>query len=135
MQRAELPGFYEGEQLAKAYANMDVFVFPSETETFGNVVQEANASGVPSIVTNEGGPKFIVRHGETGFTAKSFAEFVKYSLELMDNPDKLQEMKKKSREFAMSRSWDAVFESVYEAYDVAYEMNLRQKEAEFSKVK
>lgn len=135
MQRAELPGFYEGEQLANAYANMDVFVFPSETETFGNVVQEANASGVPSIVTNEGGPKFIVRHGETGFTAKSFAEFVKYSLELMDNPDKLQEMKKKSREFAMSRSWDAVFESVYEAYDVAYEMNLRQKEAEFSKVK
>ena len=138
MRQAELPGFFDGEQLSEAYANMDVFVFPSETETFGNVIQEANASGVPSIVTSVGGPKFIVRHGETGFIAKNFAEFVRYALVLMDNPDKLQEMKKKSRQFAMSRSWNAVFDGVYTAYEEAYAMNLRQneeKEAELNKAK
>lgn len=120
MKQAEFTGFVEGEDLARAYANMDVFVFPSETDTFGNVIQEANASGVPSIVTDKGGPKFIVRNGETGFIAKSFDDFVKYSLELVDNSEKLSKMKQASREFALSRSWDAIFESVYEAYEEAY---------------
>ncbi|MCY7375188.1 MAG: glycosyltransferase [Pyrinomonadaceae bacterium] len=117
MSRVEVTGFLDGERLSEAYANMDVFVFPSETETFGNVVQEANSSGVPAIVTNQGGPKFIVRHDETGFVAENFGEFVKYALELMNNPPKLLEMKKRSREVALSRSWDAVFEKVYRAYD------------------
>lgn len=117
---AEFTGFLDGRQLSEAYANMDVFVFPSETDTFGNVIQEANASGVPSIVTAQGGPKFIVRAGETGFVAKNPADFVKFSIELMDKPEKLAEMKRASREFARSRSWDAVFEKVYQAYDECY---------------
>ena len=45
---------------------MDLFVFPSHTDTFGNVVLEALATGVPAIVTPDGGPKTIVRDGETG---------------------------------------------------------------------
>ena len=117
MSRVEVTGFLEGERLAAAYANMDVFVFPSETETFGNVIQEANSSGVPAIVTNLGGPKYIVRHNETGFVAENFDDFVKYSLELMNDSRKLSEMKTKSRELALSRSWDAVFEKVYQGYD------------------
>ncbi len=117
MSRVEVTGFLEGERLSAAYANMDVFVFPSETETFGNVVQEANASGVPAIVTDQGGPKYIVRHEETGFIAENFDRFVEYSLELMNNPEKLSAMKKRSRETALLSSWDAVFESVYRAYD------------------
>lgn len=116
LKNAEFTGFLEGERLAEAYANMDVFVFPSETDAFGNVAQEANASGVPSIVTDQGGPKFIVRHGETGFIASGLDDFVRYSIELMDDAGKLAEMKKRSRDFAMSRSWDSVFESVYDAY-------------------
>lgn len=128
LKNAEFTGFLDGERLQEAYANMDVFVFPSETETFGNVVQEANAAGVPCIVTNQGGPKFIVRHGETGFIAEDFADFVKYTLELMNNPDKLAEMKKASRTFASSRSWDAIFESVYEAYEEVLKISSRNKE-------
>lgn len=120
MQNAEFTGFVEGEKLAQAYANMDVFVFPSETDTFGNVIQEANASGVPSIVTDKGGPKFIVRENETGFVAKNFDDFVRYALDLLDNSEKLSKMKKASREFALSRSWDAIFKGVYEAYEEAY---------------
>lgn len=116
LQNADFTGFLDGEPLSEAYANMDVFVFPSETDAFGNVAQEANASGVPAIVTDQGGPKFIVRHGETGFIAKDLNEFVRYTIELMDDREKLAELKRNSREFAMSRSWDAVFESVYDAY-------------------
>ena len=126
MTSAEITGFLDGERLAAAYANMDVFVFPSKTETFGNVVQEANASGVPAIVTNEGGPKFVVRHNETGFIAENFEDFVKYSLELIGDAEKLAQMKKQSRELALSRSWDAVFQDVYKAYEETY--NIAQAE-------
>ncbi len=116
MKTAEFTGFIDGEQLAEAYANMDVFVFPSETDAFGNVAQEAHASGVPVIVSDKGGPKYIVRHGETGFVAANFEDFVKYSTELYDDREKLGTMKAISRENAMSRSWDSIFEGVYEGY-------------------
>ncbi|MDQ3321538.1 MAG: glycosyltransferase [Acidobacteriota bacterium] len=121
MRTAEFPGFLDGERLSEAYANMDVFVFSSDTDAYGNVVQEANAAGVPCLVTDRGGPKFIVQTGKTGFVAKNLDEFVKFSIELMDNPEKLAQMKQDSRQFALSRSWDAVFESVYDAYGAAKE--------------
>ena len=114
---------------------MDVFVFPSETDAFGNVAQEANASGVPAIVTNQGGPKFIIKHNESGFIAENADDFLKYSLELMDNREKLATMKKKARANAMSSSWDAVFEAVYDAYREAIEIAEQIKQAEAAKAK
>lgn len=125
MKHAELPGFLDGKELSEAYANMDLFVFPSKTDAFGNVTQEASASGVPSIVTDLGGPKFLVDPGKTGFVAKDLDDFVEYTIRLMDDREKLAEMKKNAREYAMSKSWDAVFESVYAGYALAYE--LREK--------
>lgn len=119
---AEFTGFLDGVELSAAYANMDIFIFPSETDAFGNVTQEANASGVPAIVTDQGGPKFIVKPGETGFVAKDLAEFTRYTIELMDDRSKLAEMKRLSRASAMSRSWDSVFESVFDAYSEALEI-------------
>jgi glycosyltransferase involved in cell wall biosynthesis len=128
MKNVEFTGFLEGERLSEAYANIDVFLFPSETDAFGNVVQEANASGVPAIVTNQGGPKFIVRHGETGFVAENLADFVRFSIELMDNPEKLAKMKEASRASALSRSWDSVFETVYDAYAEAIKIAAERKQ-------
>jgi glycosyltransferase involved in cell wall biosynthesis len=101
---------------------MDVFLFPSETDTFGNVIQEANCSGVPAIVTNQGGPKFIVQHGKTGFIADEGEDFVKFSIELLENSEKLEQMKKASREFVIAHSWDTVFEKIYEAYSKTIEV-------------
>ena len=133
MPSAELPGFLEGEDLSEAYANMDVFIFPSDTDAYGNVIQEANASGVPCIVTDQGGPKFIVQEGETGFVARNLDDFVKYSIELIDNPEKLARMKKASLDFALTRSWDSVFEKVYDTYrearDYLADVRRRQKAA------
>lgn len=133
MATAELPGFLEGDSLSEAYANMDVFIFPSDTDAFGNVIQEANASAVPCIVTDQGGPKFIVREGETGYVAKGLDDFVRYSIELIDDREKLERMKRASLEFALTRSWDSVFERVYETYreakDYLAEVRHRQKSA------
>ncbi|MCW5959572.1 MAG: glycosyltransferase [Pyrinomonadaceae bacterium] len=116
MKTAEFTGFLQGEQLSEAYANMDVFVFPSETDAYGNVPQEAMASGVPALVTDKGGPKFIVIDGETGFICKDQDEFAARCIQLIDDPERLSKMKDLSLEFARNRSWDSVFEDVYRAY-------------------
>ena len=112
---AEFTGVLRGDALARAYANMDAFVFPSHTDTFGNVVLEALASGVPAIVTPDGGPARIVRDGVTGFirTDASFADAV---AALAADPAAHTAMRSKAREYAQSASWDAVFESVYAEY-------------------
>jgi glycosyltransferase involved in cell wall biosynthesis len=59
-------GYLRGQDLKTAYASADLFVFPSLTDTFGNVVLEARASGLPCIVSDVGGPKELVRHERTG---------------------------------------------------------------------
>lgn len=130
LKHANFTGFLSGEKLSEAYANMDVFVFPSKTDAFGNVAQEANASGVPAIVSDQGGPKFIVSHGKTGFIAKDLSEFTGYTIGLMDDRSKLDKMKALSRASAMSRSWDSVFESVYAAYAEAISLAESKKFAD-----
>jgi glycosyltransferase involved in cell wall biosynthesis len=59
-------GYLQGEALAAAYASCDLFLFPSTTDTFGNVVLEAQASGLPVIVTDSGGPQENLIPGKTG---------------------------------------------------------------------
>ncbi|MCC6265742.1 MAG: glycosyltransferase [Bryobacterales bacterium] len=117
MQNLELPGVLRGEALAEAYANMDVFAFTSTTDTFGNVVQEALASGVPAVVTPGGGPKFIIRENETGFIAQDAAGFAQHIRTLMADRARLAAMKRAARAQALEATWDKVFESVYQAYD------------------
>jgi glycosyltransferase involved in cell wall biosynthesis len=112
---AEFAGVLRGEALAEAYADMDIFLFPSHTDTFGNVVLEALASGVPAIVTPGGGPKFIVRNGETGFIVADTG-FAPAVAELARDADLLARMRLAAREYALGCSWDAVFGSVYEGY-------------------
>jgi len=117
MQQAEFTGVLRGEELAKAYAGMDVLAFPSHTDTYGNVVLEAFASGVPAVVTNHGGPRFIVRAGETGFVTTDLEDFCNAVLGLAHNPDELAAMRVAARACAMTHSWDTVFEAVYGAYE------------------
>ena len=113
--RAEFTGVLRGENLARAYANMDAFVFPSHTDTFGNVVLEALASGVPSIVTPDGGPARIVQDGETGFIRPD-TDFGAAIAALARDATAHAAMRERARQYALSASWDAVFESVYARY-------------------
>jgi len=116
MPRAEFTGVLRGEALSTAYANMDLLVFPSHTDTFGNVVLEAMASGVPAIVTPDGGPKTIVRDGVTGRIAED-AEFATAVASVLGNPARHAEMRLAARAHALTMSWDAVFEGVYAGYE------------------
>jgi glycosyltransferase involved in cell wall biosynthesis len=114
--RAEFAGVLRGEELSTAYANMDLLVFPSHTDTFGNVVLEALASGVPAIVTPDGGPKTIVRDGVTGRIAED-VDFAKAVAGVLRNPEQHAEMRLAARSYALTMSWDSVFEGVYAAYE------------------
>jgi phosphatidylinositol alpha 1,6-mannosyltransferase len=115
LSRAEFTGVLRGADLALAYANMDAFVFPSHTDTFGNVVLEALASGVPAIVTPDGGPPRIVRDGDTGFIRDDDG-FTTAIARLASDAVAHAAMRERARQYALSASWDAVFESVYAQY-------------------
>ena len=108
----------KGEALADAYADMDLFVFPSETDTFGNVVLEALASGVPALVTQSGGPRFIVEDSITGLV-RSPQEFSTAIADLIASPARLLGMRTAARQYATTCSWDAVFDGMQRAYEQA----------------
>jgi glycosyltransferase involved in cell wall biosynthesis len=117
MKNADFTGVLRGEALGEAYANMDVFVFPSETDTYGNVVLEAQSAGVPAVVSGRGGPRFVVRPNETGFVAASPREFASCVARLQNHPGQLANMRAAARAWAFATSWDAVFGSVYSGYE------------------
>ena len=102
--------------LAAAFAGMDIFVFPSRTDTFGLVILEAMASGVPVVVSPETGARVQVQNGVTGFLAEDFNESV---LQLMRSESLRQRMGAEARRFACSRDWTTVFEDLYQTYDAA----------------
>lgn len=114
--RAEFTGVLRGEALARAYAGMDVFLFPSHTDTFGNVVLEAMASGVPAVVTPDGGPRWLVQEGRTGFIADD-ADFSAATARILEDRALGAKMRGWAREYTLAASWDAVFEGVYAAYE------------------
>lgn len=91
---AVFTGFLEGDELCTAYASSDLFVFPSATDTFGNVVLEAQASGLPVIVSDQGGPCELMVHGETGLVVRAGdgAALTDAILKLIDDRQLLREM-------------------------------------------
>jgi glycosyltransferase involved in cell wall biosynthesis len=115
---ATFTGFLGGEDLAEAYASSDIFLFPSTTDTFGNVVLEAQASGLPVIVTDEGGPKENLIPGETGFVVPANDEdmFMRSLLELVDNPSLLQVMSKRAREYTEGRSFEDAYIELWNSH-------------------
>jgi glycosyltransferase involved in cell wall biosynthesis len=113
---AEFPGFLTGEALSRAYASADVFLFPSRTDTFGNVVLEAKSSGLPVIVSDQMGPAELVQDGKDGFIAPTEEIFGKRLDELLSRPALRQIMGQNSRAYAMGRSWNSVLGKLFEAY-------------------
>ena len=106
--QAVFTGFLEGEELALAYASSDVFVFPSETETFGNVTLEAMASGLPCVCAYATGSRSLVVHGETGYLAgpRQAQEFAGHIDRLAGDPALRRRMGAAARERSLGFSWD-----------------------------
>jgi phosphatidylinositol alpha 1,6-mannosyltransferase len=112
-------GYKQGEELAQLYASADIFVFPSSTETFGNVALEAMASGLPVIAADSGGVREMVLHGRTGAlcSPRHPESFVREICTLVDDPERLASFSIEARKFALGRSWDAIFDKLLWNYE------------------
>jgi glycosyltransferase involved in cell wall biosynthesis len=117
MPDAVFTGYLDGEELATAYASADIFVFPSTTDTFGNVIIEAQAAGLPVIVSDVGGPQELVEHGVNGLVTKALdAEaFARAVQTLASDPALRARMSTAARERVASRSWPTAFQRFWAA--------------------
>lgn len=111
-------GHQQGDALARWYAAADMFFFPSTTETFGNVVLEALASGLPAVVSDWGGPQDLVLDGETGFICpgKDIEAFAGALGWLVANAAPRRAMAARARTLAVGRSWATVNCRLLDAY-------------------
>lgn len=113
---AEFTGEISGSAVSEAFANMDLFVFPSLTDAFANVVLESMASGVPAIAFPTGGPKFLIENNVSGFIAETEAELAKKVAAIIAASDVLKPMSAAARRFAEGNSWNAIFQTTYDYY-------------------
>ncbi len=116
---AKFTGYLHGEELAQTYADSDVLLFPSVTDTFGNVVLEAMASGVVPIVANGPGPRDFVNHEENAFVCEGPRAMREAVRKLVDSPDLRLRMKRNAREFAERRDWRGAVEQLVSHYQSA----------------
>jgi glycosyltransferase involved in cell wall biosynthesis len=124
---ATFTGFLREDDLSQAYASSDIFVFPSTTDTFGNVVLEAQASGIPAIVSDKGGPKENVVHSKSGFvlSTNDRSAFVNTILWLAHNPERLNQLKRKARVAVENRSFEASYLRLWENYKIPFSSKAR----------
>jgi glycosyltransferase involved in cell wall biosynthesis len=108
------------EELSKHYASADVFVFPSSSETFGNVCLEAMSSGLPAIVVDQGGVKTFVKDGVNGLVVKpkDSEEFQNALLVMAINKKLRLALAKKALETAKERTWEDVFSKLQFDYNI-----------------
>ncbi len=115
MPDAVFTGYLSGEALATAYASADLFLFPSTTDTFGNVIIEALASGLPVIVSDVGGPKELVTHGVNGLVTKAHdaENFVAAIMTLSTDKVMRTRMGEDARQSVLDRNWPDAFQTFW----------------------
>lgn len=121
---AELPGarftgYLFGENLAQAYADSDVLLFPSLTDTFGNVVLEAMASGVVPIVADGPGPSSFVEHGRNAMICETVRDMRESLVRLCHDHDMRNRMRGEARAFAEKRDWTSALRGLLHYYYLA----------------
>jgi glycosyltransferase involved in cell wall biosynthesis len=111
---AHFAGMRTGDDLAAHYASGDLFVFPSLTETFGNVTPEAMASGLPVLAYNYAAAGTLIRSGDNGVLARfdDAPEMLERAAELARDPARLREMGQRARATACEMGWDRIIEQL-----------------------
>jgi glycosyltransferase involved in cell wall biosynthesis/predicted metal-dependent phosphoesterase TrpH len=119
---ADFLGWLEGDELACAYANADIFLFPSRTDTFGQVILEAQASGLPVVAVAEGGPLSLVEHRASGLLCEADAESLAGAvLELARSPLLREHLALGGLRCARARTWERALERLADGYRLALE--------------
>jgi glycosyltransferase involved in cell wall biosynthesis/predicted metal-dependent phosphoesterase TrpH len=114
---ASFLGWLEGEALAEAYASADIFLFPSSTDTFGQVILEAQASGLPVIAVAEGGPLSLVEHRVSGLLCQpEAARLAAALLELADSPLLREHLSLGGLRAVRLRTWERTLERLATGY-------------------
>jgi glycosyltransferase involved in cell wall biosynthesis len=113
-------GYLKGAELAAAYASADIFVFPSTTDTFGNVILEAQASGLPVVVSDSGGPKELVANEMNGRITRSHdvEDFTEAIRGLVTNRALRERMASAARQSVIDRSWPRAFAKFWASTEV-----------------
>ncbi|MEP6850829.1 MAG: glycosyltransferase [Acidobacteriota bacterium] len=126
VKNVEFTGEIRGEKVAESFANMDLFVFPSLTDAFANVVLEAMSSGVPAIAFPVGGPKFLIEDKVSGFLTSEDQISARVA-NIIKSPQILRPMREAARHFAEEHSWNAIFKKTYDYYRTcaAYDKKVR----------
>jgi glycosyltransferase involved in cell wall biosynthesis/predicted metal-dependent phosphoesterase TrpH len=116
--RATFLGWLDGDELPRAYASADLFLFCSRTDTFGQVLVEAGASGLPCVAVNEGGPSSIVVDGETGRLCEADAGMLAAAIrQLADSPAWRAKLGRQGLAAARHRTWESALTQLAEGYD------------------
>jgi glycosyltransferase involved in cell wall biosynthesis/predicted metal-dependent phosphoesterase TrpH len=116
-ERATFLGWLDGEDLARAYASADLFLFCSTTDTYGQVVLEAGASGLPVIAVAEGGPAALVENRHTGMLCRPDADHIAGTvLQLASSPLQRRHLGACAVRGARQRSWEAAMEQLAAGY-------------------
>ncbi len=132
MTRAVFRGVLREEALAEAYSQMDLFVFPSRSDTLGLVLLEAMAAGLAVIAFRASGPCTVIRNGETGFLVETAAEMAALIRRLATDHSLRLSAGNAARSEALRFSWDSVFESCYEAYKAARAQRLTARGSRYA---
>jgi glycosyltransferase involved in cell wall biosynthesis len=119
-------GYLRGKDLSHAYASADVFCFPSASETFGNVVLEAMASGLPVVAPNCGGQIDHIRHNENGLLvpADDRAALAKQVAWLVADRPWAQQMGQNALAYARTQTWEAILGRLFENLQSVLETDL-----------
>ena len=119
-EHATFLGWLHGQDLARAYASADLFMFASQTDTYGQVIVEAQASGLPVVAVAEGGPASLIDRGETGLLAAADAEALAEELLRVASDDLLHERIRRAALAAVrGRTWEAALEQLAMGYRTA----------------
>jgi glycosyltransferase involved in cell wall biosynthesis/predicted metal-dependent phosphoesterase TrpH len=120
--RATFLGRLDGEALATAYASADLFLFCSQTDTYGQVLLEAQASGLPVVAVAAGGPAELVRHGRSGLLCPPDAEVLGLTLAgLAGSPSARRRLTGGGLRAVEERSWEAALGRLAEGWRLALE--------------
>jgi glycosyltransferase involved in cell wall biosynthesis len=120
-------GWLGGDDLARAYASADVFLFTSQTDTYGQVIVEAQASGLPVVAVAEGGPASLIEDGETGLLAPAEAGALAAAvLRLVGEPLLRERLRRTARAEISGRSWEAALAQLAGSYRAVLSENERR---------